>query len=295
MSGNHHLHGSCSRGRSQLAAVRAQPGATPCRRRPSRHPRGQATVECLIGALLLVPILLGLLAFGTLQGIRQATAQASRFAAFDQALGTRERNPSADAARTRLSRAVLLAAQARRDGTPARIEDDLLRDPSAGLSAATLWRDPRGTPLLAGSAAIDVRQDTVAPAGAPVEAQDAAGRPFALAAARIARTEVRTQLAPLDAFTPLAGITLQLQSTTAIAGDGWQAAGSADVRRRVEVARGNGAGGAAIALTNLLRPLTDLLVALLEPVKGPQWGCFDPDVVPPDRRSAPASTQPCGD
>jgi hypothetical protein len=295
MNGNRAAHRPDRGGRDPNAAVGTLPGAASRSWRPCRPPRGQATVECLIGTLLIVPVLLGLLAFGTLQGLRQATAQASRFAAFDQALGPRGSDPSAVAARTRLSRAVLLVAQARRDGTPARIEDDLQRDPSAGLPAATLWRDPRGMPLLAGSTAIDVRLDTVAPAGALVVAQDTAGRPFALTAARIGRAEVRAQLAPLDAFTPLAGITLQLQSTTAVAGDAWQAAGSTDVRQRVDAARRSGAGGAAIALTHRLSPVTDLLVALLEPVKGPQWGCIDPDVVPPDRLAAPTAPLPCGD
>jgi len=208
-------------------------------RAETRRQRGQALVETLVAALVLVPLALLVVLLGKFQSMQQATISASRTLAFECTVRP-------DACANAASHSALAEEVRRRHfGRIDReiLSNDAIGDPSPAAERNPLWVDRRGQPLLERFADVDValalpRFDAGRATAIGRAASGAAGLLDRLAGpARFglsisgglvdARVKVRVspnesgneQLARLDS------LPLTMQARTAVLSDAWNASG----------------------------------------------------------------------
>ena len=274
---------------------------TECRRQ-----RGQALVETLVAAVVLIPLALLVVLLGKFQSMQQATIAASRTLAFECTVRPRA---CADAA----SHAALTDETRRRHfGRIDReiLSGDLLTDAAPAQERNVLWTDRLGTPLLERFS--DVTASLASP---PFDAGRAtavgrAGGGIAAVLDRLAgparfglsisggmvEARVQVRVSPSQAgnerLARLESLPLTMQARAAVLTDAWHASGpygSAEHRVEARVGQGRRIDPVHEAQITIGYQLTRWTLALmdlagLEPQASsfrPQW--IDVDLVPADR------------
>jgi hypothetical protein len=274
---------------------------TDCRRQ-----RGQALVETLVAAVVLVPLAVLVVLLGKFQAMQQATIAASRTLAFECTVRPRA---CADAA----SHAALTDQIRRRHfGRIDReiLSGDVLSDAAPPQERNALWTDRLGKPLLErfsdvsaslASPRFDAGRSTAIgrASGAIAAILDRLAGParFGLSIdGGMAQARVQMRVSPSQAgneqLVRLESLPLTMQSRAAVLTDAWNASGPyGNAAHRVEARVGQGSSidplhETEIALGYQLTRWTLALMDLagLEPEASsfrPQW--IDVDLVPPDR------------
>lgn len=271
-----------------------------------RSQRGQALVETLVAAVVLIPLALLVLLLGKFQSMQQATIAASRTLAFECTVRPRA---CADAA----SHAGLADEVRRRHfGRIDReiLSGDTLSDAAPPQERNALWTDRLGTPLLERFS--DVTVSLASPrfdAGRSTAIGRASGGMAAIldrlaGPARfglsidggMAQARVQMRVSPSQAgneqLARLESLPLTMQARAAVLTDAWHASGPyGNAAHRVEARVGQGSRidplhETQIALGYQLTRWTLALMDLagLEPEASsfrPQW--IDVDLVPADR------------
>ncbi|WP_198119685.1 hypothetical protein [Massilia rhizosphaerae] len=262
------------------------------------HVHGQALTEFLVVALVLVPLYLLMPLIAKYQDIAYQTLMASRYVAFDAAVNNELQNTWKNPAQ--------LAGEVRRRffSTP---DAPIKSNDTAGNFRAhrnAFWNGPKNEPLIADfdtDVAVGFGQNrSSAQAGSLMAASD--GDPFN----RAGNTEVETHIAdqlglkPAGVFTgsvavklanlstdvpayrPFDNINLSVTRRTSVSIDGWAAADSEQVVKRID--------SKLLVPGTLLRPVRPLAAALVGiaevgQVQAPRLGELEfwSDVVPPDR------------
>lgn len=201
--------------------------------------RGQALVETLVAALVLVPLALLAVLLGKFQSMQQATIAASRTLAFECTVRPRA---CADAG----SHATLADEVRRRHfGRIDReiLSDDVLDDLAPAGERNALWADRRGQALLERFADVGVALSSPSfDAGRSTAIGRASGGAAALLdrlagparfgltmTAGLVDARVQVRVSPSEAgneqFARLDSLPLAMQARTAVLTDGWQASG----------------------------------------------------------------------
>ncbi len=219
----------------------------------TRRQRGQALVETLVAALVLVPLALLAILLGKYQAMQQAAIAASRTLAFECTV--RPQACADPAAQRRLADEVRQRHFGRID-RPIR-SDDVLADPVPVAERNALWADRRGQPLLErfgdvgivlAAPSFDAGRSTAIgrAAGGAASLLDRVAGParFGLSmTGGLFEAGVRVRASSSETvdhrFARLDGIPLVLQARAAIVADAWNASGpygsAADrVQARVE-------------------------------------------------------------
>jgi len=195
---------------------------------------GQALVEALVAALVLVPLAVLTMMLGKFQAMQQATIAASRTLAFECTVRPQAcADPAAYAG---------LADEVRRRHY-GRIDREILADPAPAAERNALWVDRRGQPLLErfadvgatlSSPRFDAGRSTAigrAAAGAANLLDSVAGPArFGLSlTGGMTEAQVQVRVSPSEAgneqFTRLDSLPLTLQARTAVLTDAWHASG----------------------------------------------------------------------
>jgi hypothetical protein len=251
--------------------------------------RGQALVEFLVAAGVLVALLLGTVLVARLHDVRAHAIQAARYAAFAQALGGTPTTELESEVRARFfgDPAVAMQAAHRTAGHATRTD------------ANPHWVDlsRAANPLIAGPGDVVLLASNAAPRGAAANALRAAtaaadgaaaitGRRLDLERRGLRTADVRVTLAPLPLPPASAPTTLVLSARSEVLGDDWGATGPAHVERRT---------GALVPSSPLrhLRPVfapVAWALGTLEPsFRRLCLGHVDPEIVPADRLGPPGS------
>jgi hypothetical protein len=258
---------------------------------PGRQ-RGQAIGEFIAAMALFVPIALSVIYIGKYADIKHQAIQASRFAAFERALDPSSAHESA---------AVLTEETRARFFTDGSLNSGRLgyQDSSTKLKTASalnpLWSQVNGTPLLNkfSDISVNVTQSQVA-STLFKDMQYATDVMFRLHGNGQVQANVEVPLVNVAHFAPLAKINLKIGATTVVAGDAWNAGGSADaashftvltVPTRVFESVANAQGPSWYAklgrfLGKVFGWLYEKFFQMLSGTDGPQLGCVRPDVVP---------------
>ncbi len=208
-------------------------------RAEARRQRGQALVETLVAALVLVPLALLVVLLGKFQSMQQATISASRTLAFEC---TVRQGACANAA----SHAALAEEVRRRHfGRIDReiLSNDAIGDPAPAAERNPLWVDRNGQALLERFADVDValalpRFDAGRSTAVGRAASGAAGLLDRLAgparfglsiSGGLVDARVKVRVSPGEAgneqLTRLDSLPLTMQARTAVLSDAWNASG----------------------------------------------------------------------
>jgi len=256
--------------------------------------RGQAIGEFIAAMALFVPIVLSVIYIGKYADVKHQAIQASRFAAFERALDPSSAHESA---------AVLTEETRARFFTDGSLNNGKIgyQDSTTNLKTASalnpLWSQVNGTPLLNkfSDISVNVTQSQVA-STLFKDIQYATDLMFRLKGNGQVQANVEVPLVNVAHFAPLAKINLKIGATTVVAGDAWNAGGTADVASRFTVlsvpdrffkcgASASAQGASWYAkLGSFLAKLGGWLYKqffqMLSGTDGPQFGCIRPDVVP---------------
>jgi hypothetical protein len=254
----------------------------------SKLQRGQATSEFLAAAALFVPLFLGIVYVGKYQDIKHEVIEASRYAAFEQALDPSQQHESANGA------SVLI------EETKARFFTDGSRnsgkigyqDTTAGLSTSStlnpVWTELDNTPMIANYSDVSVSLSNGSINSLALQATDTvANAMYSLSSGGQVQANVEVALANIASFQPLQNINLKIGATTVVASDAWNGGGAANVAGHFTVA-----SIPVSALKALNIPLLPLF-QMLSDTNGPQWGCVNPDAVPKGVLSQYNAPAPC--
>ena len=274
-----------------------------------RQARGQALVEVLVAALVLVPLVLLLVWLGKVHAVRQATIAASRMLAFECA--ARPEACRDGDAHPELVDELRRRAFSRTDVQP--LTQDRIADDAPAQERNPLWVDRANRPLIERFSDIGARIDHSGfDAGLSVASSQASGGAgqavqllselagparFGLAigeglvAARV-QAGVSASRTATDFSSQLDSIPLRVRATTAILTDAWNASGPYggqpdSVEQRV--AQGGGLPAAYEASIDARHLLTRGFIGLMGAIGlEPQADAFryhevDVDVVPADR------------
>lgn len=253
---------------------------------------GQALVEFIVGAGVLVALLAGTAAVARLHDVQWASIGASRYAAFE--LATRSGPRNAETLEGHVRARFYEPADA-----PIRTAD--VRDDGARWrSFVPLWTDrtSRSTPMLARPDSVTVRTMESEPPGASARLANtvaaladrvavATGGNFDVNRRGYFSSEIAVSVAPFDSDgAPLSDLQLTLRERTTVLGDAWASSGPDQVASRT---------GAFVptAALQALRPVIGALrwaLRLFEPaIDSLCLGRIDPELVPLDRLGAPGS------
>lgn len=240
-----------------------------------RYQRGQSTVEFVVLALVLVPLLLILPLIGKYMDVAQTTAIASRYVAFE---GSVRHSSSTDGWKTDAD----LAQEVRRrffsnSDAPVKTSD------TAGNFNAhrnTLWFDHKGNPILptfASDVSVTTTKESMKhPLGAILHAGS-----LGLSYDNLYTGQVAVNLANVPGLSPFDALGLSIGRSTTLLADPWAASGPTMVRSKIQ--------GATVAFPYQPLQIEDAAVRGLgfaydvwEP-HGPNIGAVEPDVVPTDR------------
>lgn len=242
--------------------------------------RGQSTVEFVVLALVLVPLLLIVPLMGKYMDIAQTTAVASRYVAFEGAV---RHSSSADGWKTDTE----LAMEVRRrffSNSDAPIKTgDTAGDFNAHRNA--LWFDHRDTPLLpVFEKNVGVRT-TVQSLSHPIGALYA--EKLGLSHSNLYTGQVNVGIADIAGVVPFDTIGLTVNRSTTLLADSWSAAGPAVVLSRIKSRPSDPLGQFPYQPLELAALPIKPLIVLFEQLPGgtppPDIGKFSPDRVPSDR------------
>jgi Flp pilus assembly protein TadG len=233
--------------------------------------RGQSTVEFVVIALALVPMLIGITLLGKYLDLMNTTEQASRYVAFEGTTRNSSNTWKSDAE---------LATEVRRrffstSDAPIKTND------TAGDFAAhrnPLWTDHTGRPFLNNFAQDVGVRTTIADSNAI-----AAARPIAnalnLPSANWYTGQVTVQPANIPEFRPFDDLNLRITRRTVLLADTWTAANPREVRDRIED------GGVLVYPIGQISGVFNALGQIPRLVRDPamRLGDFDWDIVPCDR------------
>lgn len=211
----------------------------PDRRVGHSRQRGQALVEALVAALVLVPLAVLTVMLGKFQAMQQATIAASRTLAFECTV--RPQACADPVAYAGLADEVRRRHYGRIDREI--LSNDVIADPAPAAERNALWVDRRGQPLLErfadvgatlSSPRFDAGRSTAigrAAAGAANLLDSVAGPArFGLSlTGGMMEAQVQVRVSPSEAgneqFTRLDSLPLTLQARTAVLTDAWHASG----------------------------------------------------------------------
>ena len=231
---------------------------------------GQATVEFIVVALVLVPLFIAVPLVGKYIDLMQATEAASRYAAFEGAARNSSSSWKTD---------VELATEVRRrffsaPGAPLKT-GDVSGDFAADRNP--LWTDHGGRPLLADFATdVGVRTSVADKAAIPEPAALFRGS-LSLPNANFYTASVFATPAPIANFPPFDTISMAMTRKTVLLADTWTARDVSQVRGRIE--------GSATYPISAVRGVLDIAGVLPSLFLDPTLtiGPSDWDIVPCDR------------
>jgi TadE-like protein len=236
------------------------------------HQRGQSTVEFVVVALALVPLLIGITLLGKYLDLMNTTEQASRYVAFEGMARNSSNSWKSDAE---------LAAEVRRrffSNSDAPVKtNDIAGDFSAHRNP--LWTDHTGRPFLDNFAQdIGVRTTIANRNTLPVLARQVASG-LNLPNANWYTGQVIVTPANVPEFRPFDALNLNIARRTVVLADTWTATNAAEVRRRIED------GGAVVYPIGQIDGVFNALGQIPRLVRDPamRLGDFDWDIVPCDR------------
>lgn len=248
---------------------------TPHRTAPSGHrgQHGQATVEFVVAALVMLPLFIVIPLLGKYLDLFQTSEAASRYVAFEGATRNSSNSWKSDAELSMEVRRRFFSAS----GAPVKTGD------AAGDFTAhrnPVWTDHAGRPLLA-KFEDDVTVTTTVAGKNAIPATELF--PFrsglGLNNDNWYTGEVSIKIADIPGFKPLDTIGLTTKRRTVLLADAWTARSNAQIRQRIE---DGGVGvypiGQAATLVNLIGTIP---TAVLDPAL--VVGAHDWDVVPCDR------------
>lgn len=241
--------------------------------------RGQSTVEFVVLAFVLVPLLLAVPLIGKYMDIAQTAAVASRYAAFE---GTVRHSSANGGWKTDAE----LAMEVRRrffSNSDAPVKTgDAAGDFNAHRN--TLWFDHRGDPLLpkfVDNVGVKTERAMVSqPFGAIY-----AG-PLSLAQDNLYTGRVTVAVADIDGFEPFDKLGLSIERATTVLADPWAARGPGMVEQRIKRDGWNPLGPFPYKPLETLggNPVVDLALTFFEfGAPPPDIGRVVPDRVPADR------------
>lgn len=247
-----------------------------CRRhRSCCRLRGQASVELLVIALVLLPLLLILPMLGKLADLSHASAFASRYLAFEASI---HHGDSADGWK---SPALLEAEVSQRffsDSSTA-VRSITAANAANADAANPLWSGLHGGSLLGQPAQVEVsRSAAIAPSGAFFASA------LQLPADRLYRSDVQITVAPLASLPPFDTLGLEIRRHAVLSIDSWAAASPDVVRQRLRATPNQLSGPFPFRPLQTLAQGLGPVVGLLEARQPPQVGRVDPDIVPADRQ-----------
>jgi nitrate reductase NapE component len=243
------------------------------------HQRGQSTVEFVVLAIVLVPLLLAVPLIGKYMDIAQTTAVASRYAAFE---GTVRHSSANGGWKTDAE----LAMEVRRrffsnSDAPVKTGD------AAGdfnSHRNTLWFDHRGAPLL--TKFVDnvgvktTRESTAQPFGALYAAS------LGLPQDNLHTGQVSVKVADIAGFQPFNNLMLSIGRSTTVLADSWAASGPGMIESKIKNDGFNPLGPFPYKPLEVLggNPVIDLALTLFEyGTPPPDIGRVEPDRVHADR------------
>lgn len=243
---------------------------TACHARLPRQ-RGQSTVEFVVLALVLVPLVLIIPLLGKYMDIAQVAAVASRYAAFQSTV-------SHSGALGGWKSDALLAQEVRRrffSNSDAPVKTgDTAGDFNAHRNP--LWSDHRGDPLLpvfAGNVAVQATHKSIAQ---PFGALYAKG--LGLPQDNLVTGRITVDIANVAGFEPFDTLNLSVSRATTVLADTWAAGEPATVEDRIK-------GDGENPLGPFAYKITDLAAAPIKPFLWLEFGAPPPDIgrVEPDR------------
>jgi TadE-like protein len=244
--------------------------------------RGQATVEFVVIAAALVPLLVGISLLGKYLDLMNTTEQASRYVAFEGMARNSSNTWKSDAE---------LASEVRRrffsnSDAPIKTND------TAGDFAAhrnPMWTDHTGRPFLNNFAQQVGVRTTIADSNAI-----AAARPIAnalnLPSANWYTGQVTVTPSSIPEFRPFDALNLRINRRTVLLADTWAAGDAAQIRSRIED------GGLSVYPIGTMDGIFNALGQVPAIVRDPtmRLGAFNWDVVPCDRLVAATQGGPGG-
>lgn len=250
--------------------------------------RGQATSEFLAAMALLLPLFLGIVYVGKYGDIKHEAIQASRYAAFEQALDPSAQHESANGG------AVLIEETRERFFTDESRNSGKIgyQDTTRGLQPASslnpLWDELDSTPMISQYSDVSVSLNNGSIDSSLLQATDTVAQTFfSLNGGGQVQANVEVSLANVASFAALENINLKIGATTVVAGDAWNGGGAQNVA-------GNFTPLAIpTALFSVLSlPLLPFFEGFSD-TPGPQWGCVDADAVPKSDLSQYNPPAPC--
>nr|WP_295775630.1 hypothetical protein [Rhodoferax sp.] len=239
--------------------------------------KGQSTVEFVVLAVVMVPLLLIIPLIGKYMDIAQTTAVASRYVAFEGAV----RHSSSNGGWKTDGE---LAQEVRRRFFSSSDAPIKTNDTAGDFNAHRnpLWFDHRGMPLLPvfGS---NVKVSTVKDSTSQPFGTVYAGS-FGLSSDNLYTGNVNVTVADIAGLKPFDALGLSITRKTALLADPWAASGPGSVSSKI---KGATAAFPYAALKLAAAPLSPF-ISLLEPNSNPpDVGVVDPDKVPADRLGPP--------
>ncbi len=258
---------------------KSTPPTPQCAHTSLRRQSGQSTVEFVVLALVMVPLLLIVPLIGKYMDIAQTTAIASRYVAFE---GSVRHSSSTNGWKTDAE----LAQEVRRrffsnSDAPVKTND------TAGNFNAhrnTLWFDHKGNPVLPvfeNDVAVTTSKDHL---DWPNSLVPTFANGFGLSKANLYTGRVQVNLASVAGLKPFDTLGLSMQRSTTVLVDPWAASGPAMVRSKIQAATAAfpydvpfGLKDTSTAIRALGLPYDKL------ETNHPNIGAVEPDIVPTDR------------
>ncbi len=238
--------------------------------------RGQSTIEFVVLALVLVPLLLAVPLIGKYLDIAQTAAVASRYAAFE---GTVRHATALGGWKSDAE----LAQEVRRrffSNSDAPVKTgDTAGDFNAHRNP--LWFDHRGDSLLPAFAGNVGVQATYKSIPQPFGALYAKG--LGLSQDNLVTGRITVDIANVPSFEPFDTLNLSATRATAVLADTWAAGGPAMVEDRIKSDGENPLGHFAYQLTDLAAAPIKPFLELEFGAPPPDIGRVEPDRVPSDR------------
>jgi hypothetical protein len=253
--------------------------------------RGQSVTEFVVAMLVVIPLFLGVVYIGKYEDLKFSAVQASRYAAFDRVFdpSARHKNSTVLAEETRAR--FFTDPMLKNNGAVA-FQDSTQGQQGTKGTLNQNWYGTGGDPIVKQYSDVAVNVQNVVPSGIKIKGLDeTAGKlNFKIADPGIAKADVQVPLQNVATFAPLSKLNLNLDVSTAVLTDGYNAGGATspsvnNVRDRTFADWGL-IFGKIPRLQSLLSAIDKGVMKYgwqaLSDTDGPQWGCVSPDVVPSD-------------
>lgn len=252
--------------------------------------------EFVIAMLVIVPLVLGVIYIGKYEDLKFSAVQASRYAAFDRVFDPSQRHKSSSVLQEETRARFFTDPMLKNQGAVA-FQDSTQGQQGKGqrTTQGTLnqnWYGTGGDPVVKQYPDITLNVQNTGPSGTSSKALDLLAGPvnFKINDPGIAQADVQVKLANVATFAPLRQLNLNLDVSTAVLTDGYNAGGATspsanNVHDRTFADWGL-IFGKIPGFQQLLSIVNNGIVAVgwqaLSDTNGPQWGCVLPDVVPAD-------------